>query len=64
MSVKGKLYLDYNATTPLAPEVLETIHETLRDLWANPNSAHEAGKEYYGVLGCIAKYCYDYRCGC
>ena len=37
------VYLDYNATTPLAPEVLETITATLRGAWANPSSSHPAG---------------------
>ncbi len=37
------VYLDYNATTPLAPEVLETINTTLRDAWGNPSSSHSAG---------------------
>ena len=38
-----KVYLDYNSTTPLAPEVLDRIHVVLRDMWANPSSGHEAG---------------------
>lgn len=47
----GKIYLDYNATTPLAPEVLETITSTLKDLWANPSSAHEEGKRWLFKIG-------------
>ena len=39
------LYLDYNATTPLAPEVLESIMTALRDCWGNPSSSHEAGRQ-------------------
>ena len=39
-----KVYLDYNATTPLAPEVLESIYVALRDFWANPSSGHKEGK--------------------
>jgi cysteine sulfinate desulfinase/cysteine desulfurase-like protein len=38
------VYLDYNATTPLAPEVLEAVCSALRDAWANPNSSHAAGE--------------------
>ena len=38
------VYLDYNATTPLAAEVLEVTTAALRDAWANPNSSHEAGE--------------------
>lgn len=37
------LYLDYNATTPLEPEVLESINAALKDAWGNPSSAHDAG---------------------
>ena len=38
-----KVYLDYNATTPLAPEVLDVITTVLRDAWGNPSSGHHAG---------------------
>ena len=37
--------MDYNATTPLAPEVLEAITSTLRDAWGNPSSSYHAGSE-------------------
>ena len=40
----GRVYLDYNATTPLAPEVLESINVALRDFWGNPSSGHDAGE--------------------
>ena len=43
-------YLDYNATTPLAPSVLEIINETLRDAWGNPSSSHIAGKKAKEVI--------------
>ncbi len=38
-------YLDYQATTPLAPEVLEAMLPWLRDDFANPHSAHAAGRK-------------------
>lgn len=38
------VYLDYNATSPVAPEVQETISTTMKDLWANPSSGYNAGK--------------------
>ena len=38
-----RVYLDYNATTPLAPEVLNTVYETLSDAWGNPSSGHSSG---------------------
>ena len=37
------IYLDYNATTPLSPEVLEIIQSTLSEAWGNPASSHPTG---------------------
>lgn len=37
-------YLDYQATTPLAPEALEAMLPWLRDNFANPHSAHAPGR--------------------
>ena len=36
----GVLYLDHNATTPVAPEVLETMLPYLRTAYGNPSSDH------------------------
>jgi len=38
------IYLDYQATTPLAPEAVEAMLPWLRDYHANPHSAHSAGR--------------------
>lgn len=38
------IYLDYQATTPLAPEAFEAMLPWLRDGHANPHSAHSAGR--------------------
>jgi cysteine desulfurase len=38
------IYLDYQATTPLAPEAFETMLPWLRDQHANPHSAHRPGR--------------------
>ncbi|MEC7932258.1 MAG: aminotransferase class V-fold PLP-dependent enzyme, partial [Pseudomonadota bacterium] len=38
------IYLDYQATTPLAPEVFDAMAPLLRDQFANPHSAHRAGR--------------------
>lgn len=38
------IYLDYQATTPLAPEVLDAMLPWLRDQFANPHSAHRLGR--------------------
>uniref|UniRef100_H2Z5N5 Selenocysteine lyase n=1 Tax=Ciona savignyi TaxID=51511 RepID=H2Z5N5_CIOSA len=38
------IYLDYNATAPLADEVVQSITEALTSAWGNPSSSHEAGR--------------------
>ncbi|WP_152639797.1 cysteine desulfurase family protein [Sphingobium bisphenolivorans] len=38
------IYLDYQATTPLAPEAFEAMVPLLRDQFANPHSAHRLGR--------------------
>jgi cysteine desulfurase len=38
------VYLDYNATTPLLPEVVDAMLPYLRDHFGNPSSDHEAGR--------------------
>lgn len=37
------VYLDNNATTRVAPEVIETMEPFFRELWGNPSSMHEFG---------------------
>jgi cysteine desulfurase len=38
------VYLDYNATTPVAPEVLEALLPYLREHFGNPSSSHVYGR--------------------
>lgn len=38
------IYLDYQATTPLAPEAFDAMVPWLRDQFANPHSPHRAGR--------------------
>lgn len=38
------IYLDYQATTPLAPDAFEAMTPWLRDHFANPHSAHRLGR--------------------
>ena len=38
------LYFDFNATTPLADEVIESIKDALTVGWGNPSSKYDAGK--------------------
>jgi cysteine desulfurase len=39
------IYLDYQATTPLAPEAAAAMRPWLDDKFANPHSAHRLGRE-------------------
>jgi selenocysteine lyase/cysteine desulfurase len=38
------IYLDYNATTPVAPEVADAMLPYLREHFGNPSSAHPYGR--------------------
>jgi cysteine desulfurase len=40
-----RVYLDYNATTPLAPEVVDAVVAATRDLFGNPSSVHHFGQQ-------------------
>jgi cysteine desulfurase len=37
------IYLDYNATTPIAPEVKEAMLPFLDEVFGNPSSSHRYG---------------------
>jgi cysteine desulfurase len=41
---KRRVYLDWNATTPLDPRVLDRMLPYLRDHFGNPSSLHEDGR--------------------
>lgn len=43
--MREKIYLDNNATTRVAPEVCDAMEPYLRELYANPSSAHTFGRE-------------------
>jgi cysteine desulfurase len=40
-----RVYFDYNATTPLAPEVVDTISQVSRNFFGNPSSIHHFGQQ-------------------
>lgn len=42
--MNNPIYLDYNATTPVAPEVLEAMLPWLSEQFGNPSSAHPYGQ--------------------
>ena len=57
------IYLDNNATTPPAPEVLEAMDRAWAEAWANPSSVHRLGqaaryhlelarRQVAGLVGC------------
>jgi cysteine desulfurase len=48
--VRSSTYLDYNATTPLASEVLEAMLPFLRESFGNPSSIHSFGRDVKGAL--------------
>jgi cysteine desulfurase NifS/selenium donor protein len=43
--VNHPIYLDYNATTPIHPEVLQAMMPYLQDAFGNPSSNHSYGSE-------------------
>ena len=46
----GLVYLDYNATTPLAPEVLAAMLPALEAHFGNPSSIHSAGRHARAII--------------
>jgi cysteine desulfurase len=44
------IYLDHNATTPIAPEVLDAMRPYLEDRFGNPSSAHRYGTVALGAV--------------
>jgi cysteine desulfurase len=44
MSVRLPIYLDYNATTPVALEVVDAMLPFLREHFGNPSSSHPFGR--------------------
>ena len=46
----SNIYLDYNATSPVRPEVLEVMLPFYREKFGNPSSVHWAGRQVSGAL--------------
>ena len=44
------VYLDWNATTPVLPEAVAEMLDTMRQAWANPSSTHAPGQAAQRVL--------------
>jgi cysteine desulfurase len=45
-----RVYFDYNATTPLAPEAAEAVAAATRDLFGNASSVHHFGQQAKAAL--------------
>jgi cysteine desulfurase len=48
MSERKVYYFDNNATTRVAPEVIETMVPMLENFWGNPSSAYAFGSQVHG----------------
>ena len=44
------VYFDYNATTPLDPQVREAMLPYLAEIWGNPSSVHHVGRQARALL--------------
>lgn len=44
------VYLDYNATTPLADEVVKSVSKSLIEDWANPSSKSKLGLQAHCAI--------------
>ena len=45
-----RVYFDYNATTPLAPEVIEAVVSATRHQFGNASSVHHFGQQAKALL--------------
>jgi len=45
-----RVYFDYNATTPLAPDVTEAVVRATRDVFGNASSVHHFGQQAKAVM--------------
>ena len=61
-----KIYLDYNASTPVDPQVAAVMRQAIQNAFGNPSSTHWAGvpahamvdsarQQVAGLLGCLAQ---------
>ncbi|MFO7794717.1 MAG: cysteine desulfurase family protein [Promethearchaeati archaeon] len=50
MNSSDYLYLDYAATTPMDPRVIDVIEKHFRETYGNPSSLHSAGQKAAKIL--------------
>jgi cysteine desulfurase len=48
--MKQRIYLDYNATTPLRKEVLDVMADVNASIFGNPSSAHAEGRKARAII--------------
>jgi cysteine desulfurase len=46
----GQIYLDYNASTPVDPQVAAVMQNALQDTYGNPSSTHWAGAPAHAIV--------------
>ncbi len=46
----GQIYLDYNASTPVDPQVAAVMRNALQDTYGNPSSTHWAGAPAHAIV--------------
>lgn len=51
MNSPARCYFDHNATTAVAPEVVEAMLPFLREYWGNPSSSYTFGRQLAEPLG-------------
>ena len=42
--MESSIYLDYNATTPMSPEVRKAVTDSMSTGWGNPSSSYATGR--------------------
>lgn len=50
------IYFDNAATTPIYPEVIEAMHDTMQEDFGNPSSVHAAGRSAKAKVESARKY--------
>src|SRR4051812_32517378 len=48
--MRVRIYFDYNATTPLAPEVIEAVADASQNVFGNASSIHHFGQQAKATL--------------
>ncbi|MGM9551291.1 MAG: cysteine desulfurase family protein [Clostridia bacterium] len=54
------IYFDNSATTPIAPEVIEKMKESMENSWGNPSSTHAVGRNAAKLVKDARKTLADY----